>query len=722
MPLDIINVLAEELQLAAWQVSNVIDLLEEGATIPFMARYRKERTGELDETQLRALENRYRYYQDLEDRKKTILQSIETQGKLNTELKERIESCRIRTELEDLYLPYRPKRRTRATIAVERGLEPLARRIHEQDDPRLDLAETAAPFVDAEKDVPDTEAALQGAADILAAEVAEYAPYRSYLREFIRRNGVLTSRVRKKFREEKTKFDTYRDYSVPLSRIQSHTLLALLRGEADGVLTLGVEYEREAVETYLEEKDIRVGPGPVRDFLAGVIHDALSRLLEPSIVTEVMKEQKEEADLEAVEVFGKNLRNVLLAPPAGMRPTIGIDPGYRTGCKVAVVDKTGRLLEHVTIYPTPPHNRTGEAMGIVDDLIFRHGIELIAIGNGTASRETEAFIDSVLAVGDYDPKPLKVIVSEAGASVYSASEAAAEEFPDLDVSIRGAVSIARRLQDPLAELVKIDPKSIGVGQYQHDVDQKLLKRKLDEVVESCVNFVGVNLNLASKELLSYVSGLNKTAAGNIVAYRDRHGSFRNREELLKVPRFGEKMFELSAGFLRIRNGDNPLDNTAVHPESYAIVRKMADDLGLAVEDLAKHPERVREIDLKRYCTDTVGLPTLKDIVEELLKPGRDPREEFAYASFREGIETIEDLKEGMQLEGVVTNVTRFGAFVDIGVHQDGLVHVSQLADRYVRDPHRVVHVGQIVKVTVLKVDLERKRIGLSMKSQPATEA
>jgi len=722
VPLDIINVLAEELQLAAWQVSNVIDLLEEGATIPFMARYRKERTGELDETQLRALENRYRYYQDLEDRKKTILQSIETQGKLNTELKERIESCRIRTELEDLYLPYRPKRRTRATIAVERGLEPLARRIHEQDDPRLDLAETAAPFVDAEKDVPDTEAALQGAADILAAEVAEYAPYRSYLREFIRRNGVLTSRVRKKFREEKTKFDTYRDYSVPLSRIQSHTLLALLRGEADGVLTLGVEYEREAVETYLEEKDIRVGPGPVRDFLAGVIHDALSRLLEPSIVTEVMKEQKEEADLEAVEVFGKNLRNVLLAPPAGMRPTIGIDPGYRTGCKVAVVDKTGRLLEHVTIYPTPPHNRTGEAMGIVDDLIFRHGIELIAIGNGTASRETEAFIDSVLAVGDYDPKPLKVIVSEAGASVYSASEAAAEEFPDLDVSIRGAVSIARRLQDPLAELVKIDPKSIGVGQYQHDVDQKLLKRKLDEVVESCVNFVGVNLNLASKELLSYVSGLNKTAAGNIVAYRDRHGSFRNREELLKVPRFGEKMFELSAGFLRIRNGDNPLDNTAVHPESYAIVRKMADDLGLAVEDLAKHPERVREIDLKRYCTDTVGLPTLKDIVEELLKPGRDPREEFAYASFREGIETIEDLKEGMQLEGVVTNVTRFGAFVDIGVHQDGLVHVSQLADRYVRDPHRVVHVGQIVKVTVLKVDLERKRIGLSMKSQPATEA
>ena len=722
MSLDIINVLAEELQLAAWQVANVIDMLEEGATIPFMARYRKERTGELDETKLRALENRYRYYQDLEARKKTILQSIETQGKLSAELKERIESCRIRTELEDLYLPFRPRRRTRATIAVERGLEPLARRIHEQDDPRLDLAEIAAPFVSAENDVPDVEAALQGAADILAGEIAEHAPYRSYLREFIRRNGVLTSRVRKKFRDEKTKFDTYRDYSIPLSRIQSHTLLALLRGEADGVLTLGIAYEREAVEKYLEGKDIRVGPGPVRDFLADVIRDALSRLLEPSIMSEVMKEQKEEADLEAVEVFGKNLRNVLLAPPAGMRPTLGIDPGYRTGCKVAVVDRTGRFLEHVTIYPTPPQNRTGEAMGIVDDLIFRYGIELIAIGNGTASRETEAFIDNMLAVGDYDPKPLKVIVSEAGASVYSASEEAAEEFPDLDVSIRGAISIARRLQDPLAELVKIDPKSIGVGQYQHDVDQKLLKRKLDEVVESCVNFVGVDLNLASKQLLSYVSGLNKTAAGNIVMYRDQHGSFRNREEVMKVPRFGEKMFELSAGFLRIRNGDNPLDNTAVHPESYGVVRKMADDLGLAVEELTRHPDRVREIDLTKYCTETVGLPTLRDIVEELRKPGRDPREEFAYASFREGIETIEDLKEGMRLEGVVTNVTRFGAFVDIGVHHDGLVHVSQLADRYVRDPHRVVHVGQIVKVTVLKVDLDRKRIGLSMKSDLPADA
>lgn len=720
--LDINALLAGELNLQHWQVQNVLALLDDGATIPFIARYRKERTGEMDDVTLRTLKERHEYLTELEDRKQTILASIKEQGKLTDELERRIIGCTQKTELEDLYLPYRPKRRTRATIARERGLEPLALGIEEHDSPDaddVDLLALAAPFVDPDKEVPDAKAALQGAADIIAENIAEQADLRQTVRAMMLRDGTFVSRIKAEIPEGSTKFEMYRDFRAPVSSIAAHTMLALRRGEAEEVLSLFMEIEEDGVLSYLREKVIRRTSGAVADFKRTVVKDAYDRLMKFTLIGEVRFEKKQGADADSIRTFETNLRNLLLSAPAGMKPTLGIDPGFRTGCKFAVVDATSRFIEHATVYPTAGSaDQRQKATMVLRDMIRRHGIELIAIGNGTAGRETEQFVaESLETLASEEPKPTFVMVSEAGASVYSASETAGEEFPDLDVTIRGAISIARRLQDPLAELVKIDPKSIGVGQYQHDVDQRLLKKNLEETVESCVNYVGVDLNTASKELLGYVSGITPTLARNIVEYRNQNGPFASRETLLKVPKFGPKTFEQSAGFLRIRNGSNPLDNSAVHPERYPIVEVVAKDLGVPLSEITKVPDRIRSVDISKYVNDSVGLPTLRDVIAELEKPGRDPRAQFRYATFQEGVKEITDLKPDMELEGVVTNVANFGAFVDIGVHQDGLVHVSQLADRFVKDPKDVVSVGQVVKVRVVEVDVKLKRISLTMKKK-----
>ena len=715
--LNIPQLLATELALKPFQVSNALELLAEGATVPFIARYRKERTGEMTETQLRDLFDRHAYLSDLEERKQSILQAIEQQGKLTPELQQQIEKCLQKNELEDLYLPYRPKRRTRATIAREKGLEPLVEWIKSLNVPNgaaQPLEAEAAKYISAEKGVATVEDALKGAADILAEEVADTASHRAYLRDFLMESGFWVSRVKPDFPEGSTKFEMYRNYRVRVKAIPSHNLLALYRGEAEEVLTVDLEFDEEAVLSYLEGQEIRSKVPAVRQFYREMLKDAFNRLMKTSLLTEVRSAKKQEADIESIKTFEANLRELLLSSPAGMKPTLAIDPGFRTGCKVAALDQTGRFLEYQTIFPHQSANQRNEAARTVKHLIQKYGIALIAIGNGTAGRETDEFVAEVLA--DLERKPIKVMVNEAGASVYSASPVAIAEFPDQDVTVRGAVSIGRRLQDPLAELVKIDPKSIGVGQYQHDVDQKLLKKKLDETVESCVNYVGVDLNTASKELLTFVSGITPTIANNIVAYRNEKGAFNDRRQLLKVPKLGPKAFEQAAGFLRIREGANPLDNTAVHPESYAVVESIATDLQLPLTEAPRIAERVRAIGLKKYVTDSVGEPTLRDILAELEKPGRDPRAEFKYATFKEGVKEISDLKVGMELEGVVTNVANFGAFVDIGVHQDGLVHISQLADRFVSDPKQIVKVGQVVKVRVLEINAALKRISLSMRS------
>jgi len=537
---------------------------------------------------------------------------------------------------------------------------------------------------------------------------------RQHLRDYMVKEGFFTSRIKDEHAEGTTKFEMYREYKVRVKEIAPHNMLALQRGETEGILTFSIEFDLAAVSSYLESQEIHTEMANVRRFYQAMLADAFERLMKTTLIGEVRLEKKMEADRESVRTFEANLRELLLSSPAGMKPTLGVDPGFRTGCKVAAVDRTGKLLEYETIHPHKSDGERSQAAETLKKLIQKHNVELIAIGNGTAGRETEAFVAEVL--GQIDRKPIKVIVSEAGASVYSASEVAIEEFPDLDLTARGAISIARRLQDPLAELVKIDPKSIGVGQYQHDVDQKLLKQKLDDTVESCVNYVGVDLNLASKELLSFVAGMSSSVAKNVIAYRNEHGAFRDRQALLKVPKFGPKTFEQAAGFLRIRGGDNPLDNTAVHPESYFIVEKMARNLGIALDRISDNPAKFTVVDLKEYVTDEVGEPTLRDIISELEKPGRDPRAEFRYATFKEEVKEIKDLVVGMELEGIVTNVANFGAFVDIGVHQDGLVHVSQLADRFVEDPKKFVKVGQIVKVRVLEVNEPLKRISLSMKS------
>jgi uncharacterized protein len=695
-----------------FQVENTVELLVEGATVPFIARYRKERTGELDEVAIRNIEERLTYFTELEERKLTVLKSIEEQGKLTPELKARIEATRQKTELEDLYLPYKPKRRTKATIARERGLEPLADIIAAQEINEGTPEEAALPFVDAEREVPDADAALEGAGHILAERIAEDADLRAFVRRLTGEQGIISSRVASDKKDAVTKFEMYYDFQEPLKEVPSHRMLAMRRGEKEEVLFLSIIAPVDEILAGLKARTV-TRESIFAPMLSGVVEDSYKRLMAPSIEVELRLESKQRAEEAAIRVFADNLRNLLLAPPAGSKRVLGIDPGLRTGCKMATVDGTGRFLDHVTIYP---HTGEGKAEAAKKELLRLkeiHDCEMIAVGNGTAGRETEQFVSDALAEAG---KRLPVVmVSEAGASVYSASEIAREEFPELDLTVRGAISIARRLQDPLAELVKIDPKSIGVGQYQHDVNQTQLKKALDAVVESCVNYVGVDLNTASWALLSYVSGVGASLAKAIVRYRDENGGFLSRQALLKVPRFGAKAFEQSAGFLRIRGGDNPLDNTAVHPERYQVVEAMAADLGVPLAGLAADPSLASRIDLKRYVTDSVGLPTLRDIIEELKKPGRDPRREFRTTAFRDDVREISDLKEGMVLQGVVTNVTAFGAFVDIGVHQDGLVHVSHLADRFIKDPNEAVSVGQAVKVKVLAVDGERKRISLSIR-------
>jgi len=710
------TLIATELSLRTAQVAAALELFANGATVPFVARYRKERTGNLDEVQLRHIAERHQYLSELQDRKQAVLEAIDAQGKLTSDLKAAILACPQKTELEDLYLPYRPKRRTRATAAKEKGLEPLADRIQElnRTGQRADLLRLATAFVSADKGVETAPDALQGAADILAEQVAEQADLRSYVRNQLLTKGVFTAAIKKDYPEGTTKFEMYRDYQNSVRSIASHNVLALLRGEREGILKVGLQVDEDKILYNLQKRIIKTAVAEVRQFYQALIKDAYSRLMKPSLTSDVIAEKKDWADQVSIQTFEANLKNLLLSPPAGMKPTLGIDPGFRTGCKVAALDGTGKFLEYQAIFPHQSERQRQQAANDLAKLIRKHKIELIAIGNGTASRETDRFVGEVLK--DIPNSPIKVLVNESGASIYSASEVAAAEFPDLDVTVRGAISIARRLQDPLAELVKIDPKSIGVGQYQHDVDQKRLKQKLDDTIESCVNYVGVDLNMASRELLTYVSGISPTVANNIVQYRNENGVFNSRKQLLKVKKLGPKAFEQAAGFLRIRDGKNPLDNTAVHPESYGIVDAISADLAIPLQQIPKAADRLKHLDLKKYMTTNVGELTLRDILQELEKPGRDPREQFTYANFKEGIDEITDLKPGMALEGVVTNVTNFGAFVDLGVHQDGLVHISQMADRFVSDPNNIVKVGQVVKVRVIEVDVKRKRISLSMKA------
>ena len=713
---NIPQIIAQEFSLSLTSVNNALELWKEGGTVPFIARYRKERTGSLDEVQLRDIFERYTYLTEIAKRKETILESIASQNKLTEELKTKIEACLNKTELEDLYLPYKPKRRTKATVAREKGLEPLAELIQSLNKPQtksVSLEREAAKYINKEKEVNTAEEALAGSADILAESVAEKAQIRAYLREYFLTKGVFTAKIKAEYPEGSTKFEMYRDYRYGVSKIPPHNILALYRGEAEGILAVDIAFEEAEVMAYLESQEIKTSVSQIRDFYRQLIKDAFKRLLKPAILREVRADRKNYADIESIKTFEINLRELLLAPPAGMKPTLAVDPGFRTGCKVAVLSQTGKFWAYQAIFPHSGANKREQAQETITDLIKKYKIELIAIGNGTASRETDQFISEVLK--NLDSKPIKVIVNESGASIYSASEVAAKEFPDLDVTVRGAISIGRRLQDPLAELVKIDPKSIGVGQYQHDVEQKLLQKKLAETIASCVNYVGVDLNTASSELLTYVSGINATVANNIVAYRNEKGVFTNRKQLLKVTKLGAKAFEQAAGFLRIREGDNPLDNTAVHPESYQIVQNIATSLKMPLTEIVKAESSLKSLDLKQFTTDKIGLPTLQDVLKELEKPGRDPRDKFQYATFQEGIMEMSDLKVDMVLEGVVTNVVNFGAFVDIGVHQDGLVHISQLADQFVQDPKQIVKVGQVVKVKVLEVNEKLKRISLSMK-------
>jgi uncharacterized protein len=709
---DLISLLVETTGFHHMQVKQTVALLEEGATVPFIARYRKEVTGELDEVQIRLLQEQLIYFKELHDRQQTILKSIDEQGKLTPKLRDQILQCRQKTVLEDLYLPYKPKRRTKATIAREQGLAPLAEKIL-QATGSFDLDIASQPFIDGEAGVVDTSAALQGAGFILAEQFADNAAVRGCVREKTWQQGVFCSQPARGKEGTVSKYEMYYDFSEPLRQIPSHRMLAMRRGEKEEVLRLSI---------VAPEVEILAGIGqlvipennPCQVWLKAVVEDAYRRLLAPSIEVELRLQAKKAADEAAIQVFAENLRHLLLAAPAGGVRVLGVDPGLRTGSKLAVVDQTGQFLDHATIYPHTGRSQVEPAQQTLLRLIKTHRVEMVAIGNGTAGREMDQFVKQCLKAAGM--KLPVVMVSEAGASVYSASDIAREEFPELDLTVRGAISIARRLQDPLAELVKVDPKSIGVGQYQHDVSQTALKKSLHEVVESCVNYVGVDLNTASWALLSFVSGIGESLAKSIVGYRDDNGKFEQRKQLLKVPRFGKKAFEQAAGFLRIRDGKHPLDNTAVHPERYKLVEQMARESGASLTQLSSEPARLDAIDLDRYVAADVGLPTLRDIMAELKKPGRDPRETFVSTSFREDVMEIKDLQEGMRLNGIVTNVAAFGAFVDLGVHQDGLVHISQLADRFVKDANEIVKVGQQVQVKVLEVDLQRKRIALTMRS------
>ncbi len=702
--------IASELNINSRQVQSTVTLLTGGATVPFIARYRKEATGSLDEVAITAIRDRLHQLQELEKRRAVILESLKEQKKLTKELEEKVLAAETLAVLEDIYLPYRPKRRTRATVAKEKGLEPLAKLILEQGN--IDPEKEAVNYVDAEKKVESTDDALAGARDIIAEWVNENAEARAKIRELFFEKGIFQSKVIRSKEQEGSNYKDYFDWQESVKTAPSHRVLAARRGEKESFLMLRVIAPENEALSILESFFVKAKNAASQQVRMAIV-DSYKRLLSLSMETEVRLATKERSDQEAIKVFVQNLRQLLLAPPLGQKFVMAIDPGFRTGCKVACLDPQGKLLKYETIFPTE-NNRREESAKAIKDLSQRFKTEVIAIGNGTASRETETFIKSIGL-----PKEIPVvIVNESGASIYSASDVAREEFPDLDVTVRGAVSIGRRLMDPLAELVKIDPKSIGVGQYQHDVDQGLLKQSLDDVVVSCVNLVGVELNTASKELLTYVSGLGPARAQAIVEFRNEKGSFRSREELLEVARLGAKAVEQAAGFLRVRDGENPLDASAVHPESYAIVDRMAKDLSCTVVDLMKNEGLRNRLDLKKYVTETTGLPTLQDIKSELAKPGRDPREQFEVFSFKEGVEKPEDLKPGMKLPGIVTNITNFGVFVDIGVHLDGLVHISQLSERYVRDPNEIVKVHQKVQITVLEVDLERKRIALSMKKNP----
>lgn len=705
-----VEIIASEGDLKTWQVENVMKLLDEGATIPFISRYRKESTGSLDEVSISRIRDRSGQLREIDKRRDYILKSVSEQEKLTPDLEKAIKMAETMAVLEDLYLPYKPKRRTKATIAREKGLEPLAKLLFEQKE--IPVEAVALKYVNPEKEVNNAGDALQGTREIIAEWISEDAYVREKLRERFMNQGIMVSKVIRGKETEGQKYKDYFEFQEKISKIPSHRMLALRRGEKELILSLDIQPDEESAIGDIENC-ILVNNNEATQQVSLAIKDAYKRLLKPSMETEVRMKTKKTADTEAISVFADNLRQLLLAPPLGQKRLLALDPGFRTGCKLVCLNEQGKLMYHTTIFPHEPQQKVLESSQTLLHLVNEYRIEAIAIGNGTASRETERFVRSVGL-----PSAVTIVmVNESGASVYSASGVAREEFPDQDVTVRGAVSIGRRLMDPLAELVKIDPKSIGVGQYQHDVDQTDLKHSLDDVVISCVNAVGVELNTASRELLSYVSGLGPQLAGNIIDYRNNFGAFRSREDLKKVTRMGEKAFEQSAGFLRIYNAENPLDASAVHPERYQLVDKMARDLETTVQELIASAEKRNNIDIKKYVSEEVGIPTLNDIIDELNKPGRDPREAFEVFAFSDDVKEISDLQPGMVLPGIVTNITKFGAFIDIGVHQDGLVHISQMADRFVSDPAEVVKIHQKVTVSVVEVDAERRRISLSMKSR-----
>ncbi len=705
------SLIATELSVQQAQVKSTIELLDGGATVPFISRYRKEATNSLDEVAVAAIRDRVEQLRELDKRRTSILKSIDEQGKLTDDLKAIIEKASTMSELEDIYLPYKRKRKTKATIARDKGLEPLALKIFAQN--LGDVEEWALTYINDEKGVTSTEEALQGARDIIAEKVNEDAEVRKRLRDLFLKKGVVTSKVFKAKENEAAKFRDYFEWTEPLAKVPSHRLLAMRRGEAEGFLSLDIKPDEDDAIAIIDRIHVK-GNTESSQHVSLAIKDAYKRLLKPSMETEARVSSKLTADEKSIQVFAENLHQLLLSAPMGQKPVMAIDPGFRTGCKLVCLDAQGKLVANDAIYPNAPQNKTRIAGELVTNYCKKYKIEAIAIGNGTAGRETEAFVKNL----GLPSAIIIVMVNESGASIYSASEVARKEFPDKDITVRGAVSIGRRLMDPLAELVKLEPKSIGVGQYQHDVDQVLLKKGLDDVVMSCVNSVGVELNTASSELLSFVSGVGPQLATNIVNYRNEHGAFTSRSTLKKVARFGDKAYEQAAGFLRVRESKNPLDKSAVHPEVYSVVKKMASDMSCTVEELMKDSNKLKVIKIDNYKTETIGLPTLRDILSELDKPGLDPRDTFEAFSFAEGVDNMADLKIGMSLSGIITNVTNFGAFVDIGVHQDGLVHVSHLADKFVSNPAEVVSVQQKVQVTVLEIDIDRKRIGLSMKADP----
>jgi len=708
----IISNIAKDLELNVLPVKNTVELFEDGATIPFIARYRKEKTRGLDETVIRSISEKLEYYNELEKRKETILKTIEGQDKLTAGLKQKILGCTDKNMLEDMYLPFKPKKSTRATIAKEKGLGPLADLIYLQQNITGTKESIVSKYIDPKKGVLTYEDALAGALDIVAQMISDDEFIRNLVRNNVSKRGRISSKAKKDWIGKQSKFQDYYDFSELIQRSPSHRMLAIRRGSAEDILTWNIEVDEEHIIGLIESNVIKRNDFLFNNELEIAVKNSFKRLIFPSIEKEVFNLKMEEAEKEAIKVFSKNLGNLLLSPPAGARIIMGIDPGFRSGCKVAVIDQKGDFKKYYAIYPHEPQNKKDEAERILLELIKQYKVELISIGNGTASKETDIFARDVIK--KHNIKVRSVVVSEAGASVYSASENAIREFPDMDVTVRGAISIARRLQDPLAELVKIDPKSIGVGQYQHDIDQKELKRHLDMTVESCVNYVGVELNTASVELLSYVSGIGKAIAENIVLYRSEHGSFKSRKELNKVSKLGPRTFEQCAGFLRIRGSSNPLDNSAIHPETYHIVEKMANDCKVSLDQIIGNEKLISSINIENYVTEKFGIPTLTDILDELKKPSIDPRKEFKSVEFSAKINNLEDLKKEMILEGNVTNVTNFGAFVDIGVHQDGLIHISKLSDSFVKDPNDIVSVGDTVTVKVLDVDVALKRISLQM--------